>query len=97
MLRLLKFVALLAALFVAVVGGYITFYMWQHNEFAEPSYDTLAPQLPQMPLEPRVLVFSKTNGFRHIEAIPAANARTSRVNRTIRFIENLRLGTVEII
>ena len=92
LMKLLKLVLLLAVLFVAVVGGYIAFYMWRHNEFAEPTYDTLAPQLPELPLEPRVLVFSKTNGFRHIEAIPAANAMfaefASQEGWSIFFTEN---------
>lgn len=40
--------------------------------FPTPSYDQIAPQLPAFSSETRVLIFSKTNGFRHIEAIPAA-------------------------
>ena len=37
-------------------------------------YDTVAPQLPAGLKDPAILVFSKTNGYRHAEAIPAANA-----------------------
>lgn len=37
-------------------------------------YETKAPPLPADIKSPAILVFSKTNGFRHEEAIPAANA-----------------------
>jgi uncharacterized protein len=37
-------------------------------------YETTPPQLPTDITRPAILVFSKTNGFRHKEAIPAANA-----------------------
>lgn len=36
-------------------------------------YETTPPVLPDDIRRPAVLVFSKTNGFRHVEAIPAAN------------------------
>jgi uncharacterized protein len=38
-------------------------------------YETVPPEIPSLPADaPAVLIFSKTNGFRHEEAIPAANA-----------------------
>lgn len=37
-------------------------------------YETTPPKLPAQIGRPAILVFSKTNGFRHAEAIPAANA-----------------------
>lgn len=37
-------------------------------------YETAPPALPAEIARPAILVFSKTNGFRHEEAIPAANA-----------------------
>jgi type 1 glutamine amidotransferase len=36
-------------------------------------YETVPPQIPADLPRPAILVFSKTNGFRHEEAIPAAN------------------------
>ncbi|MCP1471778.1 hypothetical protein J3E64_003491 [Sphingobium sp. OAS761] len=36
-------------------------------------HDTVAPALPAGLHRPAILVFSKTNAFRHVEAIPAAN------------------------
>lgn len=37
-------------------------------------YETAPPSVPRDLNRPAILVFSKTNGFRHEEAIPAANA-----------------------
>lgn len=42
-------------------------------------YETEAPALPADLKRPAILVFSKTNGFRHEEAIPAANAMFAQV------------------
>lgn len=44
-------------------------------------YETTPPVLPDTIAHPAVLVFSKTNGFRHEEAIPAANAMLEDVAR----------------
>ena len=41
-------------------------------------YESVAPELPRTIPRPAILVFSKTNGFRHAEAIPAANALFQR-------------------
>lgn len=38
------------------------------------THETVPPQVPADLKRPAILVFSKTNGFRHEEAIPAANA-----------------------
>ena len=48
----------------------------------EPVYDTAPPEWPAGFGEPdsvSVLVFSKTNGFRHAEAIPAAEAAVREI------------------
>jgi uncharacterized protein len=42
-------------------------------------YETQAPAVPADLPRPAILVFSKTNGFRHEEAIPAANALFTRL------------------
>jgi type 1 glutamine amidotransferase len=42
-------------------------------------YETVPPQLPADIPHPAILVFSKTNGFRHEEAIPAANGLFARM------------------
>lgn len=42
-------------------------------------YETSAPQMPAGIARPAILVFSKTNAFRHEEAIPAGNALFARI------------------
>lgn len=42
-------------------------------------YETTPPALPENIAHPAILVFSKTNAFRHEEAIPAANALFARL------------------
>ncbi len=37
-------------------------------------YESAPPKLPDAIKRPAILIFSKTNGFRHVEAIPAASA-----------------------
>ena len=44
-------------------------------------YETTPPALPAEIRRPAILVFSKTNGYRHEEAIPAANAMFAAVAR----------------
>jgi len=44
-------------------------------------YETEPPVLPDDLPRPAILVFSKTNGFRHEEAIPAANAMLQEIAR----------------
>jgi type 1 glutamine amidotransferase len=44
-------------------------------------YETTPPELPADIPHPAILVFSKTNGFRHEEAIPAANALFAQLAR----------------
>ncbi len=47
--------------------------------FPSSSHDTTPPELPAELASPSVLVFSKTNGFRHEEAIPAGLALLDRL------------------
>jgi type 1 glutamine amidotransferase len=42
-------------------------------------YETVPPALPAEIERPAILVFSKTNGFRHEEAIPAANDLLAKI------------------
>jgi type 1 glutamine amidotransferase len=44
-------------------------------------YETTPPELPAALPRPAILVFSKTNGYRHEEAIPAANALFAQIAR----------------
>ena len=63
----------LAALLLSALAG-----VWQawrfldrSEVFKRPEFDTVAPQLPEDLGENAILVFSRTNGFRHHEAIAA--------------------------
>jgi hypothetical protein len=58
----------LAALWVGVQAWR---YLDAHESFKKPDFDAAAPQLPADIGDNAILVFSKTNGYRHIEAIPA--------------------------
>ena len=42
-------------------------------------YETQPPAMPDEIKRPAILIFSKTNGFRHEDAIPAANALFARI------------------
>jgi type 1 glutamine amidotransferase len=71
----------LAALLVLAFAALVAWRLWPSIRAARggvpPIYDTAAPELPAELLGPRapekvrILVFSKTSGFRHVEAIPA--------------------------
>lgn len=72
--RILKTAALVLVLatLISALGGYL--YV-RSMLYKEPIYDSVPPELPaEFGRDGRlaVLVFSKTNGFRHEEAIPAA-------------------------
>ncbi len=49
--------------------------------FPAHDYDSVAPELPADLASPAILVFSKTNGFRHEEAIPAGVTRLQEIAR----------------
>lgn len=60
-------VAVLFVLALIMVGPTL------HRVFVGVSvYETVPPELPAQPNEAAILIFSKANGFRHEEAIPAA-------------------------
>ncbi|WP_281645967.1 ThuA domain-containing protein [Parendozoicomonas sp. Alg238-R29] len=65
LLIVLGLLALTAALFVV-------YQLWKYELFKTPVYETEAPQLPAFEQDVQVLMFSKTNSYRHLEAIPAA-------------------------
>ncbi len=60
---------------VLVFSGWLFFRIGYHQQlqmFLPGRMDNVAPNLPRELARPAILVFSKTNGFRHHEAIPAA-------------------------
>jgi len=49
--------------------------------FPDTSHDTTPPAVPEGLARPAVLVFSKTNGFRHVDAIEAGSRRLAEIAR----------------
>lgn len=67
-----KILAIVAAILILPVVAFIGwFYVDQAQMFRDPVLDAVAPELPADLTSPAILVFSKTNGFRHKEGIPA--------------------------
>ena len=65
-----------------LLGGALFVRIGFHKQiqmFLPPRLDTSPPELPAAFSAPAILVFSKTNGFRHHEAIPAANRELGRI------------------
>lgn len=60
---------LLGIALLVVVSGIVWFYADQRQMFSDPVFDTAAPELPPLQSDKAMLVFSKTNGFRHRDGI----------------------------
>ena len=78
MSRILKISLCTLLLLVVAVALFIGNFVARHKEqqpqmFSDPVFEIEAPVFHLPASELSVLVFSKTNGFRHHEAIPAAN------------------------
>ena len=62
----------LVILAIAIVAAAYMYYQMRSRGFWRiPVYETVAPNVPPL-THPAILVFSKTNSFIHVEAIPAA-------------------------
>ncbi len=59
---------------LALLAGALAIKLRMDGFLREPVYESVAPVLPADFKQPAILVFSKTNGFIHKEAIPAAQA-----------------------
>jgi len=64
---------------IAVIGLFAFFYYEQPQFFHEPNFDTKAPAVNLESGKPAILVFSKTNGFRHKDGIQAARTLLSNI------------------
>lgn len=63
-------ILLLVVLLLAVSGyGYLKYTGVWNALFPSSENDTVAPDLPDTLVGPAIMVFSKTNGFRHVEGI----------------------------
>lgn len=79
--RLVRAVLVLAVLAVVAGLGYVRYIGAWNLVFPSTHHDTVAPHLPGDLVSPAVLVFSKTNAFRHIEGIPAGNRAIEGIAR----------------
>ncbi|MBU6392937.1 MAG: ThuA domain-containing protein [Sphingomonadales bacterium] len=82
--KLLKVVGLAVLVLLAVVS----IGLWRNWDMVQrvflggvKIYETTPPKLPAHIARPAILVFSKTNGYRHQEAIPAAGRMFSELAR----------------
>lgn len=64
-------ITVVLVVFAAIGGGTYYKQMRDMGFFREPVYETVRPEVPSLQ-RPAVLVFTKTNGFIHKDAIPAA-------------------------
>lgn len=69
-------IALAVLIVVVVVGGYA--YLRHIGILSTPVYETEPPQMPAMS-DNAILLLNKTNGFRHIDALPAADALFQKI------------------
>ena len=69
--RMFRTLLLLALVLAVAALGYIRYSGAWNLVFPSTHHDTVAPRLPAELPSPAVLVFSKTNGYRHIDSIAA--------------------------
>jgi type 1 glutamine amidotransferase len=79
LIRILKALLLLAALSVGLGLGYIWHIGAWRVVFPSSQHDSVAPTLPAELQSPGILLFSKTNGFRHKEGIAGGNRALSAI------------------
>lgn len=77
--RILIGLAITLVLFVAASLAAIRYIGAWNIVFPSSEHDTEAPTLPEGLARPAVLLFTKTNSFRHKEAIPAGAARIEAI------------------
>lgn len=96
---ILKYALVGALALVVFVVGSVFYSLWRHEVFVEPTYDTLAPEVDRPDSGAHILVFTKTNGFRHVDGIPAANQMFSdfaeQEGWTLFFTENAAVHNAE--
>ena len=79
LLKLLK-ILLLVVVLLAVSGyGYLKYKGIWNAIFPSSQHDTVAPDLPDNFAGPAILVFSKTNGFRHVEGIESGHSALAEI------------------
>ena len=79
--RCLRALLVSAGLLAALSLGFIWYIGAWNIVFPSTEHETVAPVLPAELGSPAILVFSKTNGFRHLEGIPAGNRAIELIAR----------------
>jgi type 1 glutamine amidotransferase len=70
---------LVTALVVLLVGGALTYFKLKAiGIIPRADYDTVAPDIPDFD-RPAILVLNKTNGFIHVDALPAGDAMLRKI------------------
>lgn len=77
-MRIIRRTLLVLLVVVILLGTLIYFFLRAQGLFRDPVYDQDAPQNVSVE-SPAILVFDKTNGFIHKDAIPAANDLLARL------------------
>ena len=77
-MKIIRRLSLILLLFVICLGAFVYFFLRSQGMFREPQYDQDRPTDVKVNM-PAVLVFDKTNGFIHKDAIPAANEMLSQL------------------
>ena len=80
MKRFLKWLALAVAILVLGLGGFAAYGVYSVY-YGKHVYETTPPTLPEHLNDTAILIYSKTNGFRHDEAIHAANTALDGIAR----------------
>ncbi len=81
MKRFFKWLALAVAIVVLGLGGFVAYGLYSVY-YGKHVYETVPPMLPAHLNDTAILIFSKTNGYRHEEAIPAAKAAIDAIARS---------------
>jgi type 1 glutamine amidotransferase len=69
LVKLIKWILIVAAVLVIAAFAFLRFTGAWNVVFPSTTHDTVAPQLPDDMNSHSVLIFSKTNSFRHVEGI----------------------------
>ncbi len=77
-MKIVKIISISLLSVVLLVGLYSYIQLKRHGLIPRDIYETVSPDLPTFE-RPAVLVLNKTNGYVHIEAIPAADAMLTRI------------------
>jgi type 1 glutamine amidotransferase len=79
-MQVTKAVKIILILIIVVIVSYVGKCTYQTEVLIAPTFEEIRPTLRPMNSDVKILVVSKTNGFRHFEAIPAANEMLEKLS-----------------